>query len=142
MGEGWACIVHVPQILMICQVAEFIDGVLENGSIAILDQNLEYGKGANLLGTEIARQLVAGGFEGLICIRSGNMAVADLIEYQRAGAHCAFGKDVSMKQVIEDIKVAYVRHIVRQEPRASLVSSYGTPEARGSTSSITTDHLL
>jgi hypothetical protein len=108
------------------EVAAFINGVLRNGNIAILDQHLEYGREANLLGTEIARQLVARGFKGLICMRSGNMAVPDLIEYQEAGAHCAFGKDATMKQAIEDIKVAYVRHIVQQEPRISLVPSHDT----------------
>ena len=31
-----------------------------------------------------------------------------------------------MKQAIEDIKDAYVRHIVQQEPRISLVPSHDT----------------
>ena len=70
-------------------------------------------------------------FAGLICIRSGNNALPDLAKYQDAGAHCAFGKDVSMRQMIDDIKVAYVRHIVKGKPRVDLVPGLAGHALRG-----------
>ena len=44
-------------------------------------------------------------------MRSGNVAEHDETNYAAAGAHCIFGKDVLMRQMIEDIKKAYVQHI-------------------------------
>ena len=101
----------------VTEVAAFKDCVLEDGDIAFLDQHLEYGAEDNIHGTDIVEELLECGYKGLICIRSGNVAVEDLAKYDVAGAHCAFGKDVAMKKVIEDMKVAYTRCIIQTQSR-------------------------
>ena len=104
-------------------VDKFTTAVLKDGDIAILDQHLEYGGDNNILGTDIIEHLLRKGYKGLICVRSGNVAVTDLANYEEAGAHCAFGKDVSMRQMIEEIKVAYTRYIMKRLPHPGLVPS-------------------
>ena len=89
----------------------FLSAALADGDIAILDQHLEFGGEANILGTDLVARLVAGGFRGLICMRSGNVAAGDRAQYHAAGAHCVFGKDAGMAQVAEQLKAAYVRHV-------------------------------
>ena len=93
------------------EASEFVLKTVELGHIAILDQNLEYGGESSLLGTDLVELLVAKHFEGLICMRSGNVSARDMAKYRNAGAHCIFGKDVPMRKMIEDTKVAYVRHV-------------------------------
>ena len=99
------------------EVAQFTDMALRHGDIAVLDQHLEYGGDTNILGTDVVETLVAKGFAGLICMRSANNASEDAAMYRAAGAHCVFGKEVAMKQMIEEIKGLYVRTII--EPRLS-----------------------
>ena len=101
----------------VTEVATFKDCVLEDGDIAVLDQHLEYGGDDNVYGTDIVEELLEQGYKGLICIRSGNVAEEDLAKYDTAGAHCAFGKDVAMRKVIEDMKVAYTRYIMATQRR-------------------------
>ena len=101
----------------VTEVATFKDCVLEDGDIAFLDQHLEYGGDDNVLGTDIVEELLERGYKGLICIRSGNVAEEDLAKYDAAGAHCAFGKDVAMRKVIEDMKVAYTRYTINTQSR-------------------------
>jgi DNA-binding response OmpR family regulator len=102
------------------EVAEFMDVVLTEGDIAILDQHLEYGGDTNLLGTDIVAKLLQGGFQGLICMRSGNTADDDVSKYRTAGAHCVFGKDIPMKQMIARMKEAYHTHCVERHSTASI----------------------
>jgi signal transduction histidine kinase len=118
------------------EVATFTQRVLEDGDIAFLDQHLEYDGDTDILGTDIVRELVDKGYKGLICIRSGNVAEADLAAYEAAGAHCAFGKDVPMKQLIDDMKVAYTRHIT-QRPSIQTV-----PESRPSVESCIPEDVM
>ena len=98
------------------EVEDFIAAAVAHGDIAVLDQHLEYGGDANVLGTDIIRQLLEREFKGLICVYSGNVAAADIAMYRAAGAHCVFGKDDSMKQIIEDIQIAYVRCVMSHRP--------------------------
>ena len=129
------------------EASEFVRKTVAVGRIAILDQHLEYGGESSLLGTgpthspplpnalpllpppsllsthppsvpaDLVELLVAKQFQGLICMRSGNASAHDMAKYRNAGAHCIFGKDVSMRKMIEDMKVAYVRHVSDSELR-------------------------
>ena len=87
----------------------FVAAVLADGHIAILDQNLDW-RGTCLQGTRLVRQLLAAGFKGLICIRSANNSETDTRGYLRSGAHCVLGKELPMKQAVDAMKAAYVRH--------------------------------
>ena len=104
-------------------VPQFMAEALEKGGIAILDQNLDYGGNSNLLGTDLVMQLRAKGFRGLICIRSGNVAPEDEAQYYRAGVDCVYGKDLSMKDVVEDIKANYVQRVPPPAPLLGVVTS-------------------
>ena len=97
----------------VSEVDLFVSEVLAGAHIAILDQHLEYGGNNNVLGTDIARRLVAQGYSGLMCIRSANMASEDQEQYAEAGAHCWFGKDMIMKDMVKALKAAYLDSIVR-----------------------------
>ena len=92
------------------EVATFVRAALADADIAILDQHLEYGADANVLGTDIIRELKAKGFRGLCCVRSGNVAPEDLQLCADAGADCAFGKEMPMRQMVQELKAAYVAH--------------------------------
>ena len=101
------------------EVSRFTSAALANADIAILDQHLEYGGETNILGTDLVAQLVEGEFQGLICMRSANVAKHDRTKYAQAGAHCTFGKDVLMKQMVQEMKAAYVRCIVNSTSACS-----------------------
>ena len=105
------------------EVAQFIHGAAADADLVILDQHLEYGDPDNVLGTELIPQLLARGFAGFICMRSGNVSSDDVAMYLEAGAHCVFGKEIPLKQMIDDMKVAYVRHSQEQADTASTASS-------------------
>ena len=55
----------------------FVKAAASSAHIAILDQHLEYGGESNILGSDLMRALVATGFRGLLCMRSGNVAAED-----------------------------------------------------------------
>ena len=101
------------------EVDAFIDCVLADGNIAILDQHLDFGADANVLGTDIIEQRLLPDFKGLLCIRSGNTAPEEVREYRRAGAHCVFGKDMLGDAMVRELKAAYVSHIMNNAMRRS-----------------------
>ena len=117
-------------------VEAFIQKTIALGDVAILDQNLEFGAEANFLGTDIIARLLANQFKGLICVRSGNVAAEDVAFYHESGAHSVFGKDVPLRQVVEDLKVAYVKHAPEEAPvpvpTAACSSSYSHVPASAS----------
>ena len=82
---------------------------------------------------DLVGQLLDGGFDGLICMRSGNVAEQDIAKYKAAGAHCAFGKDVSMKQMIEEVMLQYVRRDRRRRSRGGS-SGWAWSQYQGSSS--------
>ena len=106
------------------EVPEFMAKVLQDGDIAILDQHLECGSDANILGTDLVGQLLKKGFRGLICMRSGNNASEDLDNYLAAGAHCAFRKDQPLSQVAEAMKREYLRCIGANPVRLVMFEPY------------------
>ena len=84
-----------------------------HADIVILDQHLDFEGGATILGTDLVAELLQANFAGLICIRSANVAEHDLARYAAAGAHCMFGKDMLMREMLKQMKAAYVRHILK-----------------------------
>ena len=98
------------------EAARFIADVLDDADIAILDQHLEYGGEANILGTDLVAELVARRFKGLICMRSANVADEDVRAYKAAGAHCVFGKDVLMKDMVHQMKCEYLQRSLMNTP--------------------------
>eukprot|EP00670_Eutreptiella_braarudii_P010244 CAMPEP_0174315012 /NCGR_PEP_ID=MMETSP0810-20121108/6004_1 /TAXON_ID=73025 ORGANISM="Eutreptiella gymnastica-like, Strain CCMP1594" /NCGR_SAMPLE_ID=MMETSP0810 /ASSEMBLY_ACC=CAM_ASM_000659 /LENGTH=704 /DNA_ID=CAMNT_0015424259 /DNA_START=55 /DNA_END=2169 /DNA_ORIENTATION=+ len=90
------------------EAARFIKDTVNDADIVILDQHLEYGGEANILGTDLVAELVAKRFTGLICMRSANVADEDVRAYWAAGAHCVFGKDMLMKDMIQQMKREYL----------------------------------
>ena len=100
----------------------FVEAVLERADIAVLDQHLEYGCDTNILGTDLVAQLRTKGYRGLICVRSANSAPEDRAVYAQAGAHCSFGKDQSMRDMIAEMKVVYVREILHKPLSMSAAS--------------------
>ena len=97
-------------------VEEFMSHVLKDGDVAILDQNLEYGGVLSAQGTDLIAQLCQNGFQGLLCIRSGNTSEADQDHYLRHGAHCVLGKEMRMQDMVTKIKQAYVAHHAAKQP--------------------------
>ena len=98
------------------EAARFVEDALDGADIAILDQHLEYGGEANILGTDLVAELVAKRFGGLICMRSANVADKDVRAYKAAGAHCVFGKDVLMKDMIQQMKCEYLQRSIMTTP--------------------------
>ena len=89
------------------EVQQFKEAVLDDCDIAILDQNLEFEGGISDLGTDLVAELIAKRSDALFCIRSGNTSAADREVYSCAGAHCALGKELPMKQMFSQIKHAW-----------------------------------
>ena len=87
----------------------FLDEAILLSDIVIMDQNLDYGT-VTIKGTELVKQFLEARYRGLICIRSANDEDDDREEYTAAGAHCVFGKDITIKKMAREMKVAYVRH--------------------------------
>ena len=100
-------------------VAAFRQAALEEADIAVLDQNLEY-EGETVLGTTIMGELLAAGFQGLLCIRSANTSPPDVDLYERSGAHCVIDKTVPARKMIQQIVTKY------KDFRSSQLSSQGS----------------
>ena len=100
-------------------VAAFRQAALEEADIAVLDQNLEY-EGETVLGTTIMGELLAAGFQGLLCIRSANTSAPDVDLYERSGAHCVIDKTVPAGKMIQQIVTKY------KDFRSSQLSSQGS----------------
>ena len=116
------------------EVPQFIEQTLCDGDIAILDQHLEYGADANILGTDLVKELLEKGFKGLICMRSGNNADDDRKKYFAAGAHCSFGKDESLSRIAKAMKQSYVRHIGTADRPMGRAQAYIPSAAQSSAS--------
>ena len=93
-------------------VAVFKRAVAERCDIAIVDQNLTF-PGAEVKGTDLIKELLAAGYEGLACVRSANCTDADQKEYLECGAHCAIDKNVRWPEMVQLLGNAYANHMPR-----------------------------
>mmetsp|Transcript_10911 Transcript_10911/g.16838 ORF Transcript_10911/g.16838 Transcript_10911/m.16838 type:complete len:99 (+) Transcript_10911:1052-1348(+) len=81
--------------------------------VVIVDQNLEYESGG-YQGTDLIKQFVERGFQGLMCIRSANSSAADEQQYGEAGAQCVLGKDMSGPEMVDRLAEAHFEiHAIR-----------------------------
>ena len=92
--------------------------------IVVVDQNLDF-PGECLLGTDVVEELIAAGYRGLVCVRSGNNSAADGALYRQSGAHCHLGKDVRMKALVEALVREYVA--LHQSQSSGLLGSATPP---------------
>jgi hypothetical protein len=97
-------------------VPAFVEAVLSGADVVVLDQNLEWSREEVVLGTDLLQELLAKGFQGLLCMRSANSAEADVKFYRRCGAHCVINKDCAPKQFVQKISKEYHRLKLRQRP--------------------------
>ena len=101
-------VVHVlGEVLEDCEA--FVEGAMQDGDIAVLDQNIDF-RGRSCLGTDLSRRLVGLGFQGLICIRSANNSTEDAAMYRGSGAHCVLPKDMKLVDMVTMVKQAYLAH--------------------------------
>jgi CheY-like chemotaxis protein len=92
-------------------IPPFLESVLEDGDIAILDQNLDFQGSPGALGSELVKHILREGFSGLICIRSGNTSAEDVKQYMASGAHLVLDKDEGRASILHKLKAAYLHHI-------------------------------
>eukprot|EP00667_Euglena_gracilis_P001832 EG_transcript_1830 len=90
------------------EVEDFLARAVQWADIVVLDHYLDYGP-VHYLGTELLQQLVQNGYPGLLCIRSANVSSENQAEYTELGAHCAVGKDISPKELLDTVSRAYFK---------------------------------
>jgi len=78
-----------------------------SADIIIFDNHIDF-TGEHISGVELLRTIKAGGFQGLLVIRSGNTSDEDILQYREAGCHCVVGKEIPIKQATTIIKKAYL----------------------------------
>mmetsp|Transcript_51250 Transcript_51250/g.83798 ORF Transcript_51250/g.83798 Transcript_51250/m.83798 type:complete len:88 (+) Transcript_51250:1-264(+) len=77
-----------------------------------------------MLGTTVMQEVLDKGYEGMACIRSGNVSEADSDLYHRCGAHCIFDKETPVKQLLPKLAIQYERFCrMQQRPSRSSVPS-------------------
>eukprot|EP00667_Euglena_gracilis_P005485 EG_transcript_5524 len=109
-------------------IASFLATAAVDADVVILDQHLEF-KDEMTYGTDLVKELVAGGFGGLVCIRSANDSPEDCAHYTASGAHCVLGKDMLGPRMMEELAAAYARYI-------ALAPSKRTPNPSSTKSSL------
>ena len=106
----------------VAEVAEFKKAALNQGHVLILDQHVDFPE-ANLLGTDIVKELLAAGYKGFACIRSGNAAEADRALSRQSGAHWHVGKEVRLRDMVNELMSEYDSFLQRQGVRSNLRSA-------------------
>ena len=82
----------------------------------MLDQNVDIA-GTELLGTEIITQLLAAGYTGFACIRSGDSNDADRAASRKAGAHWHVGKELRLRDMVSQLMHEYEEFLQAQQER-------------------------
>ena len=90
--------------------ARFQPAALAGADIVILDQNVDI-PGRELLGTDVARELLADGYRGFLCIRSANDMEQDRELTRQSGAHWHVGKEVPIPRMVEMLRAEYHRFL-------------------------------
>ena len=95
------------------EVEQFKQDALENGDILIVDENVDV-PGEEQLGSTVVKELMAAGYDGFACIRSGNSEDADIELSLASGAHWHVGKEVRMRDMISELRGEYEIFLVQQ----------------------------
>ena len=93
--------------------------------IIMFDHHIDF-PGAHTSGLELLRTIKAGGFQGLLIMRSGNTSDQDCLQYREAGCHCILDKAVPTAQAGDVIKKAYLRRERSRAPPDQAQSSCST----------------
>ena len=142
----------------IAEVEEFKQAALQRADILILDENVDL-PGNEEAGSAILQELIAAGYKGFACIRSGNSAASDVAQSLAAGAHWHVGKEVPIRDMLQEMRVEYNNFLSREalkepdEPEVSPSGSLagmasqvqfaiGAPSSSGPSSSLTRTHNL
>ena len=112
-------------------VQRFKEAVLSGADVAILDQNMEY-PSMTVYGTTLVQELLLDNYRGLLCIRSANSSEADVALYKESGAHCSVDKAARPEEMVEQIKVAYLRHVGPYNEPAGIAQGSETRTSRTS----------
>uniref|UniRef100_A0A7S4LCM7 Response regulatory domain-containing protein n=1 Tax=Eutreptiella gymnastica TaxID=73025 RepID=A0A7S4LCM7_9EUGL len=88
------------------EVHEFKKAALTDGDLVILDQNVDVPE-AKLKGTDIVKELVADGYKGFACIRSGDCSEEDRALSHQSGAHWHVGKELRLRDMSEQLMFKY-----------------------------------
>ena len=105
----------------------FKPAALARANIVILDQNVDV-PGKELLGTEVAAELLEEGYQGFLCIRSANSTEADVELSRRSGAHWHVSKDVPVPKMVKMLQREYQAFAAQGtgSGRTSSTSTVGT----------------
>ena len=83
------------------EAARIAEDVVNDADIAILDQRFEYNGEANILGRISLQSSLRNGLRGSFACAPRMVADEDVRSYKTAGAHCVFGKDILMKDMVK-----------------------------------------
>ena len=139
----------------IAEVEEFKRAALQRADILILDENVDL-PGNEQAGSAILQELIAAGYKGFACIRSGNSAASDVAQSLAAGAHWHVGKEVPIRDMLQEMREVYSNFRLREalkepdepevSPSGSLASqvqfAIGGPSSSGPFSTLTRTHNL
>jgi len=106
---------------------------VDDADIVILDQHLDYAE--SYLGTNIVKRLLLLGFEGMVCVRSGDDSPEDQARYADCGAHCFLGKDLTGAELVEKLTSSY-SEFQRRRGNGDLTLMWPGEVSRPSTSHI------
>ena len=90
------------------EVEAFKCAALEHGDILIVDEQVDLpDTDTELRGTAIVEELIAAGYGGFACIRSGDSSDADKARSRACGAHWHVGKEEPIRDMIAQLRVEY-----------------------------------
>ena len=94
------------------EVDTFMQAALARGDIIIVDQHVDF-PGHRLRGTSIVAELIARGYTGFACIRSGDAEEADIAKSKASGAYWHVGKEVPIRTMLQELGREYHRFLQR-----------------------------
>ena len=112
------------------EVEQFKQDALENGDILIVDENVDV-PGEEQLGSTVVKELMAAGYDGFACIRSGNSEDADIELSLASGAHWHVGKEVRMRDMIGQLRGEYEVFLKQKEMKETPDTNTLNEEVRG-----------
>jgi len=83
----------------------FTATAVDDADIVILDQHLNYAEPH--LGTNVVKHLLLMGYQGMVCIRSGDDSPEDQAHYAACGAHCFLGKDLTGVELVDRLAASF-----------------------------------
>ena len=98
----------------IAEVHEFTSAALTQAHIVIIDQHVDIGD-KGFRGNVIVQDLLAAGYSGFACIRSGDAGEEDVALSKRSGAHYHVGKETPLRQMLSELSVEYHLFLQQQQ---------------------------